>query len=136
MKIYYIRPVGPTLYEKALNEICTLKNKKVIKLITTGMCLLMNCGYVLAEEVSKEADKQQVNPINTLGNSAIDIFQTTLTIIAIIMALFETGKAMLEGDPKRIPSIVAKYGVGVICIYAIPYGYFKIKEAFDGWKVF
>lgn len=136
MKICYIRPVEPTLYEKAFNEICTLKDKKVVKLITIGMCLLMNYGYVLAEEVSKEADKQQVNPINTLGNSAIDIFQTTLTIIAIIMALFETGKAMLEGDPKRIPSIVAKYGVGVICIYAIPYGYFKIKEAFDGWKVF
>ena len=96
------------------------------------MCLLLNCGLIFAEEVKKE----EINPVAQLGNDAISIFQTALTLIAIIMALFEVGKAMLEGDPKRIPSIVAKYAIGVVCVYAIPYGYSKIKDAFVGWEMF
>lgn len=132
MKIYYIKPVGPTLYEKALNEVCKCKNKKAIKLFVTGMCMLMNCGYILAEEMSKP----EIDPVKQLGNDAISVFQTALTVIAIVMALFEVGKSMIEGDPKRIPSIVAKYAIGVVCVYAIPYGYFKIKDAFDGWEMF
>lgn len=136
MKIYYIRPVGPTLYEKALAEVCNCKNKKAAKVLLTGMCMLMNCGYILAEEVSKAESKAEIDPVKKLGNDAISAFQTALTVIAIIMALFEVGKSMVEGDPKRIPSIVAKYAIGVVCVYAIPYGYFKIKDAFDGWEMF
>lgn len=132
LKIYYIRPVGPTLYERALAELCSCKNRKAIKLIAAGMCLLLNCGLILAEETANE----EVNPVTKLGNDAISIFQTALTLIAIVMALFEVGKSMLEGDPKRIPSIVAKYAIGVVCVYAIPYGYSKIKDAFAGWEMF
>lgn len=132
MKICYIRPNKPTLYERALTELSSCKNRKAIKLIVTGMCLLLNCGLIFAEEVKKE----EINPVAQLGNDAISIFQTALTLIAIIMALFEVGKAMLEGDPKRIPSIVAKYAIGVVCVYAIPYGYSKIKDAFVGWEMF
>ncbi|PHV72207.1 hypothetical protein CS063_01660 [Sporanaerobium hydrogeniformans] len=125
MKIYYIRPVGSTLYERALTEVMTKGNKKAIRLITIGFTLMMCCQSLLA------ADE---NPVKKLGYDGIGLVQLIITFIAIFMALFEIGKAMLEGDPKRIPSIVAKYGIGVICVYAVPTVYFYIKNAFAGWE--
>lgn len=137
MKICYIRPNKPSLYERALEEVCATNNKKAIKLFCTACCLLINYSYAFAQEVvspTPSSEPKELNPIEVLGYDAIDITQFGLTIIAIVMALFESGKAMLEGDPKRIPSIFAKYGIGVICVYAIPYVYFKIKGAFTGWR--
>lgn len=141
MKICYIRPNKSSLYERALKEVCASNNKKAIKLFCTAFCLLVNYTYALAQEVVVPSESpiaatevKKLNPIEDLGYGAIDITQFGLTIIAIVMALFESGKAMLEGDPKRIPSIFAKYGIGVICIYSIPYVYFQIKNAFVGWR--
>lgn len=140
MKIYYIRPIKPTLYEKALNEVYSTKNKTAIRMMCTACCLLINYSYAFANEVvapsaspTPTPEEKPVNPVKQLGYDAIDTVQFGLTIIAIVMALFESGKAMIEGDPKRIPSIFAKYGIGVICVYAIPYVYFRIKNAFSGW---
>lgn len=138
MKIYYIRPNKQSLYERALQEVYTTGNKKAIKMFCTAFCFLINYSYAFAKDIasSSPTDTQEVpkNPLEVLGYDAIDMTQFGLTIIAIVMALFESGKAMLEGDPKRIPSIFAKYGIGVICVYAIPYVYFKIKGAFTGWR--
>lgn len=127
MKICYIRPVGPTLMERAFVEVYKSKNTKAIKLFVIVATLLANVNTLLAEEPD--------NPIKQLGNEAISMIQLCVTIIAIIMALFETGKAMMEGDPKKIPSIAAKYGIGVILTYAIPWGFFKIKDAFAEWEM-
>lgn len=108
-------------------------------MMCTACCLLINYSYAFAQEVVAPSatpipEVKQLNPIEELGYGAIDITQFGLTILAIVMALFESGKAMIEGDPKKIPSIFAKYGIGVICIYAIPYVYFQIKNAFTGWR--
>lgn len=127
MKICYIRPVGPTLMERAFVEVYKSKNTKAIKLFVIVATILANVNTLLAEEPD--------NPIKQLGNEAISMIQLCVTIIAIIMALFETGKAMMEGDPKKIPSIAAKYGIGVILTYAIPWGFFKIKDAFAEWEM-
>lgn len=123
LKLCYIPPSRP-LYERAIEETRCIKNKKATKLFTMAMTLLLCCNNLLAAES---------NPIKKLGYDGVSLVQLVLTFIAIFMALFEIGKAMLEGDPKRIPSIVAKYGIGVLCIYAIPTGYFYIRDAFAGW---
>ena len=124
LKIYYIRPSGDNLYERALKEVYATNNRKAIRIITTACTMLLCCSSIYAKAN---------NPVEELGYSAIDMIQVILTIIAILMAFFEIGKAFIEGDPKRIPSIVAKYGIGVICVFAIPGVFLKIKEAFDGW---
>lgn len=136
MKISYIRPKGSiSIHQRLLNEIYFTKNKQVIRCLTAGITLLLSCGYAFAEEVSKETKKPASDPLKELGFGAIDYVQFGLTIIAIVMALFETGKSLLEGDPKRIPSIFAKYGIGVICIYTIPWAYLKIRDSFKGWRL-
>ncbi|MBU3812285.1 MAG: hypothetical protein H9893_11595 [Candidatus Niameybacter stercoravium] len=137
MKICYIRPVGPTLIDKAFVEVYKSRNTKAIKFFVAAATLLSNVNMVFAGEVEPTPPKgdEENNPIKKLGTDAISMIQLCLTIIAIIMALLETAKAMLEGDPKRIPSVVAKYGIGVIITYAVPWGFFKIREAFDGWEV-
>lgn len=134
MKICYIRPVGPTLIESAWAEVYKTRNTKAIKFFTLAATLLGNMNMVFAGEV-EIPNPDDSNPIKKLGTDAISMIQLCLTIIAIIMALLETAKAMLEGDPKRIPSIVAKYGIGVIITYAVPWGFFKIRDAFSGWEV-
>lgn len=121
LKICYIAP-KKDVCSGALVEAFSIKNKVACKFFTTGIVMLLACGNIFASATD--------DPIKKLGNDAIGYFQLSLTILAIIMALFECGKAMVEGDPKRIPSVVAKYGIAVICIYAIPFGYFKIKDAF------
>lgn len=137
MKICYIRPVGPTLMERAWAEVYKTRNTKAIKFFTVAATLLANINMVFAGEVEAPSapNPDDSNPIKKLGTDAISMIQLCLTIIAIIMALLETAKAMLEGDPKRIPSIVAKYGIGVIITYAVPWGFFKIRDAFAGWEV-
>lgn len=127
MKIYYIRPVGPTLLERAFMEVMKSKNTKAVKFFVIAATLLANVNSIFANN--------QDNPIQQLGVDAIGLIQLCLTFIAIVMALLETARAMLEGDPKRIPGVAAKYGIGVILTYAIPWGFFKIKDAFVGWEV-
>ena len=124
MKICYIRANRPTLYEKVLIEICNLSNKKAIRMLTVACAAMICCENIFAKGN---------NPVENLGYEGINVVQIVITFIAVFMAMLECAKSLLEGDPKRIPSIVAKYGIGVMCVYAIPWGYFKIKEAFDGW---
>lgn len=123
--------------ERAWVEVYKTRNTKAIKFFIVAATLLANVNSVFAGEVSTPgaSSTDDSNPIKKLGTDAISMIQLCLTIIAIIMALLETAKAMLEGDPKRIPSVVAKYGIGVIITYAIPWGFFKIRDAFDGWEV-
>lgn len=122
MKICYI---PPKTNDKA-NDNLYYRTKLAYKYFYTAAIMLVASNNILAKSTN--------DPLKDLGGSAISYFQYGLTVLAIIMALLESGKAMIEGDPKRIPSIVAKYGIGVICIYAIPFGYFKITEAFTSVK--
>lgn len=136
MKICYIRPVGPTLIDKALIEVYKTKNTKAIKFFVMATALLANVNMIFAAETEPTQPKlEDNNPIKKLGNDAIWMCQLALTLIAIVMSFFEIGKAMLEGDPKRIPSIVAKYAIGVVITYAVPWGFFKIRDAFSDWEV-
>jgi len=121
LKICYIAPKKN--YEGALKEIMSL-NYKARKYFVLAITLLM-CMDCMAKDN---------NPVTELGFSAIDFFQLVLTIIAIIMALFEIGKAIIECDPKRIPSIITKYAIGVICVYLVPVGFLKIRDAFANWR--
>ncbi len=125
MKLYY-RPKKEdlSLYERALNEASRLKDRRICKILIGALLFILCSANVMAAGN---------NPVEQLGNEGISLIQLALTFIAIFMALFETGKAMIEGDPKRIPSIVAKYGIGVVMIYAIPKGFFYIRDVFDRW---
>lgn len=121
MKICYIPPKDK--YKNALSELMNI-NQKARKYFLLAIMLLM-CTDCFAEEI---------NPVTKLGFDAVSLFQLILTLIAIIMTLFEVGRALLECDPKRIPSIIAKYAIGVICVYAVPVGFLKIRDAFADWR--
>lgn len=125
MKIYYIRPNKPSLYEKALIEISNVNNKMASK------CLTVACAAMLCVENTFAKGN---NPVESLGYEGINIVQIVITFIAAFMAMFECAKALLEGDPKRIPGVFAKYGIGVLCIYAIPWVFFKIQKSFYEWE--
>ena len=124
MKIFYIAPKKE--YQGALAELILIRDKRVVKCFTTAMTLLIACTNCMAKGS---------NPVEELGYTAIDWFQLGLTILAIIMALFEVGKALLEGDPKRIPGLVAKYVIAVVFVYGIPTVFFKIRDAFSDWRL-
>ena len=126
MKICYIRPNKPSLYEKALIEISKVNNKMASRCLTVACAAMLCCNDVLAKGN---------NPVENLGYEGINTVQIVITFIAIFMAMLECARALLEGDPKRIPGIFAKYGIGVLCVYAIPWAYFKVQKAFQDWEV-
>lgn len=130
MKLSYIKSAKDALIESVLMEVHSTGNSRAIRMFLFASIVLAYANRILAKEATLVD-----NPITQLGKGAIGVIQLGLTILAIIMALFETGKAMLEGDPKRITSVAAKYGIGVILTYAIPWIYFEIKGAFDGWEL-
>ena len=121
LKICYIAPKDK--YKNALSELMNI-SYKARKYFILAITLL-----IYTDCIAKET-----NPVTELGFDAIGFFQLVLTIIAIVMTLFEIGKAILECDPKRIPSIIAKYAIGVICVYAVPVGFLKIRDAFADWR--
>lgn len=127
MKIYYIPPVKAKLIEGAFKEVGSHKrfNPHIQRGVTIATVCLINATTLLAEEVAEEK-----NPLKELGDGFIGIAQQIGLYVALAMCLFEVIKSLLEGDPKRVPGVIAKYAIGVLAIYTVPGLFGAIAKAF------
>lgn len=129
MQICYIPYNGrDTLVNRAYNEIKGIKDagkkKQVARLFSVGVVSLAMVGNTNASEKNIE------EVIKRLGKRLVSGVQFAGFYIALAMCTFEVIKALLESDPKRIPSIVARFALGVAGLYAIPLILESVKDAF------
>lgn len=115
--IYEPKRVEVVTIEKAINETRKIKSKWIQRALTIATICIINATTLLAE--TTEATKE-VNPLSVLGEQFIGLAQQLGVYVAVAMCLFEVAKALLEGDPKRIPGLVAKYAIGVLAIWSVP----------------
>lgn len=115
--IYEPKRVEVVTIEKAINETHKIKSKWIQRALTTATICLINATTLLAETTEP---LQESNPLSLLGEQFIGLAQQLGVYVAVAMCLFEVAKALLEGDPKRIPGLVAKYAIGVLAIWSVP----------------
>lgn len=116
MKICYIPPKKDVdVIEGAYREVSKLDGRirrRVQKLLTIGLGSMM-CTNVLYAKTLEETIKE-------LGNSLVSSLQFLGFYVALSMCIFDIIKAFVESDPKRIPSVLTRFAIGVGALYAVP----------------